>query len=304
MRTEGYLKADRALAQHSERLARRAPEPDELAARLAAAAPRLERALAEDLAALLGGDRPQVTCGKVERAAAPQLHKMIDPVAVNWQFADAAGGEVLVSLSVGGALALTDMVFGGPGAVPAVLPERLPKSTDLALVRAAESVGAALGKALERDAAMVLMTRCDVLGKLVPARDDEAFLTLRAQVVQGSGTPVDLLLVLRLSQAPRVLAEGMVAAPAVRPTADYVAASEPFASVPLPLVAVLAEITLPVRRITTLKAGDIIALPIPRDVPLRLGNKEIARGQAGSADGQMALRITSTGWTMKDKTNG
>ena len=304
MRSEGYLKAERALAQHSERLARRAPEPDELAARLAAVAPRLEQALAEDLAALLGGDRPQVTCGKVERAAAPRLHKMIDAVAVNWQFADSAGGELIVSLGMGGALALTDMVFGGPGAVPAVLPERLPKSTDLALARATESVGSALGRALERDAAFALQTRCDVLGKLVPARDEETFLTLRAQVVQGSGTPVDLLLVLRLSQAPRVLAEGAVAAPAVRPTADYAAASEPFASVPLPLVAVLAEIRLPVRRIAALKAGDIIALPIPRDVPLRLDAKEIARGQAGSADGQMALRITSTGWTMKDKTNG
>lgn len=304
MRSEGYLQAERALAQHSERLARRAPEPDELAARLAAVAARLEQALAEHLAALLGGDRPQVTCGKVERAAAPRLHKMIDPVAVNWLFADAAGGELVVSLGLGGALALTDMVFGGPGAVPAVLPERLPKSTDLALARAAESIGAALARALERDEALMLQARHDVLGKLVPARDDETFLTLRAQVVQGSGAPVDLLLVLRLTQAPRVLAEGVVAAPAVRPTADYIAASEPFASVPLPLVAVLADITLPVRRITALKAGDIIALPIPRDVPLRLGAREIARGQAGSADGHLALRITSTGWTTKELTNG
>lgn len=304
MRTEGHLKAERALAQHSDRLARRAPEPDELAARLAAVAPRLEQTLAEDLAALLGGDRPQVTCGKVERAAAPRLHKMIDAVAVNWQFADAAGGELMVSLGVGGALALTDMVFGGPGAVPTVLPERLPKSTDLALARAAESLGTALARALERDDALTLQARHDVLGKLVPARDEETFLTLRVQVAQSSGAPVDLLLVLRLSQAPRVLFEGAVAAPAVRPTADYVAASEPFASVPLPLVAVLAEIKLPVRRITALKAGDIIALPSPREVPLKLGNKEIARGQAGSADGQMALRITSTGWTRKDYTNG
>ena len=304
MRSDGYLKAERAVAQHSERLARRAPEPDELALRLAAVAPRLEHALAEDLAALLGGDRPQVTCSKVERAAAADLHKMIDAVAVNWQFADAAGGQLIVSLGVGAALALTDMVFGGPGAVPAVLPERLPKSTDLALARAAESLGTALGKALERDGPLALQARHDVLGKLVPARDEETFLTLRASVVQGSGSPVDLLMVLRLSQAPRVLCEDAVAAPAVRPTADYAATTEPFAGVPLPLVAVLAEIKLPVRRITALKAGDIIALPLPRDVPLKLGAKEIARGQAGSADGQMALRITSTGWTKKDMTNG
>lgn len=305
MRSEGYLKAERALAQHSDRLARRAPQPEELAALLAAVAPRLEQAMAEELAALLGGDRPRVVCGKVERAAAPRLHKMIEPVAVNWLFQDAAGAQMLVSLGLAGALALTDMVFGGPGTAPTTLPERLPKSTDLALASAATSVGAALGKALERAEALPLHSRCDVLGKLVPARDEETFLTLRCQIMHGSAAPVDLLVLLRQSHAPRMLAEGAsVAAPAIRPTIEYAAACEPFASLPLPLVAVLAEITLPVRRIFALKPGDLIAMPMPRDVPLRLAGKQIARGQAGTADGQLALRITSTGWTNKETSHG
>ena len=304
MRSEGFLKAERALAQHSEQLARRAPEPDQLAAMFAALAPRLEQALAGELAALLGGDRPRVTCGKVERVAAPRLHKMIEPVAVNWLFEEAGGSQLLVSLGLSGALAVTDMVFGGPGLAPSVLPERLPKSTDLALAKMAESLGAALGMALEREEPMPLAMRSDVLGKLVRARDDESFLALRCGVAQEGASPVELVLVLRLSHAPRLLAEGGVPAPARRPSPSYAALAEPFASLPLPVVAVLADLKLPVRRISALKPGDLIPIAVGRDVPLRLQGKDIARGQAGAFDGVLALRITSTGWTNKDPNNG
>ena len=45
----GFLKAERPLAQHSTRLAVRAPAPEELALSLAEAATRLEKALADDM---------------------------------------------------------------------------------------------------------------------------------------------------------------------------------------------------------------------------------------------------------------
>lgn len=311
MRSEGFLKAERALAQHTAQLGRRAPEPEQLAALLAAATPRLQDAVAAEVAALLGGDRPEVSCSKVERCAAARLHKMIDPVAVNWLFAHAAGGEVLVSLGIGGALALTDMVFGGPGLPPAILPDRLPKSADLALARAADSLGAALAKGLERTDPFTLAARSDVLGKLVRARDDEGFLALRCTITQGSAAPLELTLAMRLSHAPVLLAEGFaVAPPQAQPIADA-AVREPFADLPLDVVAVLADLKLPVARITALKPGDMIALTIPREVPLRLQGKDIARGQAGTADGTLALRITKTGWAApaattinRDLTNG
>lgn len=311
MRPEGFLKAERAVAQHSVQLGRRAPEPDQLATLLAAVAPRLEQAVAAEVAALLGGDQPKVSCGKVERCNAQRLHKMIDPVAVNWLFGHATGGQVLVSLGLGGALALTDMVFGGPGLPPAMLPDRLPKSADLALERAAHSIGAALGRALDRDDPFTLASRSEVLGKLVRARDDEGFLALRCTITHGDAAPLDLIMVLRLSHAPALLAEGFAAAPpAPLPLADA-ALRQPFADLPLAVVAVLADIKLPVARITALKAGDLIPLSIPREVALRLQGRDIARGQAGTADGVLALRITRTGWaspatpmTNRDITNG
>jgi flagellar motor switch protein FliM len=311
VRPEPFFKAERAIAQHSVQLGRRAPEPDQLAALLAVAAPRLEQAVAAQVAALIGGDLPVVACSKVERCNAQRLHKMIDPVAVNWLFDHPVGGQVLVSLGIGSALALTDMVFGGPGVPPAILPDRLPKSADIALVRAAEGIGAALGHALERDDPFTVAMRSDVLGKLVRARDDEGFLALRCCITQGNAASLDLTVAMRLSHAPMLLAEGFAAAPpASVPLADA-SLRLPFADLPMQVVAVLADLKLPVARIAALKPGDMIALSIPHEVPLRLQGKDIARGQAGTAEGMLALRITKTGWaspaspiTDRNLTNG
>ena len=88
----GPLTTARPLAQHSARLAARALAPEELVGALAEAAARLEKALAEGLRPLLSGELAVVTCGKVEKAAAPRLHKMIDAVAVNLQGGSPQGG--------------------------------------------------------------------------------------------------------------------------------------------------------------------------------------------------------------------
>lgn len=291
MISEGFLKAERALAQHSNRLSVRVPEPDELAVTLAAFAPRFARALAEALRPLLGGDLAEVTCGKVEKAAAPRLHKMIDPVAVNLLLQDGAGAQLLGSLDYPSALVLTDQVFGGPGVAPSQLPDRLPAATDLTMARFADVLGEALGQVLERPAALTLAARSEVLGKLVRARDDDLFLTLRCQVSLAGKTPWALLLVIRQSQAVLLLAESC--APArIHDAAAPRTLAEPFAGLPLELVAVLAEMQLPVSRISTLKPGDVLALTIPAQIPLRLGHITLACGQAGTADGAMALRLT------------
>lgn len=296
----GFLKAERPLAQHSTRLAVRAPAPEELALSLAEAATRLEKALAEGLRPLLSGELAQVTCGKVEKAAAQRLHKLIDPVAVNLLLEDVGGAQVLASLDYGSALVLTDQVFGGAGDTPAQLPERLPAATDLTMARFADVLGDALGKAFEQVDPLKLAMRSEVLGKLVRARDDDLFLTLRCAIALADKPAWAVLLVLRQSQAELLLADGvrMQAPKHEGPTTEVLA--EPFASLPLELVAVLAEMQLPVSRICALQPGDTIPLSIPPHVPLRLGDLTLASGQAGTAEGGLALRLTHISWTNKD----
>ncbi len=302
MRSEGFLVAERALAQHSEELAVRPPEPGELLAALTAAAPRLEQALASELQMLLGEDRPTVTCGKVEKLAAQKLHKIIDQVAVNVRLDDAAGGQAMASLDFASALVLTDQLFGGTGNVPATMPERLPAAADLTLTRFAASLGCALASALERPDPLVPGLRSDVLGKIIPAREPQQLFMLRCEVSQDGRKGWELLLVIRQDHAVRLLAEARApsarkATPGDRRRPD----AAPFGSMPMPLTAVLSEITMPVSRISALKAGDTIPLAMSGQVPLRLSGIEIARGQVGQSDGSMALRLTRIAWKEKDQ---
>jgi flagellar motor switch protein FliM len=302
MIANGIIKAERPLAQHSARLAVRGPAPEELAGTLAEAAARLEKALAEGLRPLLSGELAVVTCGKVEKAAAPRLHKMIDAVAVNLLLEDVGGAQVLASLDYGSALVLTDQVFGGAGETPTQLPDRLPAATDLTMARFAEVLGDALGKAFEQVDPLKLALRSDVLGKLVRARDDDLFLTVRCTVALPEKPAWGLLLVLRQSQAELLLAEGVRSGGGKSEVPTDQVLAEPFASVPLNLVAVLAEMQLPVSRVSALQPGDTIALSIPAQVPLRLGDLTLASGQAGTADGGMALRLTTISWINLSKT--
>ena len=305
MRSEGFLIAERALAQHSDQLAARPPEAGELIAALTAAAPRLEQALSNELQMLLGEDRPDVTCEKVEKLAAQKLHKIVDQVAVNFRLDDACGAQVMASLDFASALALTDQVFGGRGNVPSTLPERLPAAADLTLTRFAAALGTALGSALERPEPLIAGLRSDVLGKIIPAREPEQLFMLRCMVTQEDRKGWELLLVLRQDHAVRLLAESNSGASnganiqgdRRRPDAA------PFAQMPMNLTAVLAEMKLPVSRISALKSGDTIPLAISGQVPLRLADVEIARGQIGQSDGCMALRLTRTGWNKKDNQN-
>lgn len=293
MINEGFLKAQRPLARHSQRLAVAPPAPEDLGAGLAAGARRLRLVLADALRPLLGGELAAVQCSKVERVAAPRLHKMIDPVAVNLLLEEPGGAQVMVSLSYADALVLTDQVFGGRGEAPALVPERLPAATDLTIVRLADALGDALGKTFERGSPLKLTLRSDVLGKLVRARDEEQFLTLRCEVTLEGRTPWEVLLVLRQHQAQALLADGArtgATRPAVAGGANPLDA--PFAEMPLDLVAVLAEMRMPVARLSSLKPGDVIPLAISGEVPLRFDKVVIARGQAGTIDGTLALRLT------------
>ena len=89
------------------------------------------------------------------------------------------------------------------------------------------------------------------------------------------------------------LLPGMGAAPNNRqPSSNRLAA--PFATIPLSLRAVLAEVELSLVQLERLKPGDRIPIAVPRDVPLRIGTKTFAHGTVGTNQDQMALQLTRT----------
>lgn len=302
MRDAGSLIAARPLARHSDRLAPRPPEMGELVKSLTAKAVRLETALADELADLLGGTRPVVTCDKVDKAASSKLHKIVDTVSAN--FLLAAGGEehVLATIDYHSALVLTDQVFGGAGEWNGARPDRLPSSAGMVLQRMGVVLSEALSGAFDLAEPLAMAGRSEVLGKFISARDDDTFLTMRAEVTVGEAKPWSVLLVLREAHAALLLDDRQAPMRVTTGAGDRRRPdAKPFADVPLPLTAVLARMDLPVSRISDMRPGDTIPLAIGRSVALKLADTEIARGEVGASDGALALRLTSIAWNSLPK---
>jgi flagellar motor switch protein FliM len=63
-------------------------------------------------------------------------------------------------------------------------------------------------------------------------------------------------------------------------------------NVPLELRGTLVETIVPVRRILTMKTGDVIPIDIPKQLPIDLEGSPTFRGALGSARGRNAVKIT------------
>ncbi len=129
--------------------------------------------------------------------------------------------------------------------------------------------------------ALALAQRADVLGKLLPARDEDMFFLLRCTVAVGEGDSWPIHLVLRESEVERLLS-GTGNTPARSRGDRRRPDGAPFGDMPLTLTAVLAETRIPVGRLASLKPGDILPLHLRSKVPLRLGKVEVALAEAGS----------------------
>lgn len=303
MKSPGFLVAERALAQHSDKLGAVTASPKELAATLTEAAVRMQTAIAQELLELTGNTLPEVSVGKVDRVAVPKAHRLLDLVGVHMLLGMRGAGEVLVSLDRTSALMLTDQVFGGTGETPAILPDRLPAAAGLTMTRLGEALGRGLGKAFDRPSALALARQDEVLGKLLPARDEDMLCLMRTQITVGSSDPWTVTIIIREAEAERLLDTSSGASMRAQHGDRRRPDRAPFADMPLVLTATLAELRVPVSRLAALQPGDILPIPMRSEIPLRLGAVEIARAQAGSDNGQIALRLTRMAWNERNPQN-
>lgn len=294
MRPEGAFVAERALAVHSDRLVRRPPAAGELAADLGTAIPRVEQALAEALTELLGA-RPEVTCGKLERTGAARLHKLVDAVALNCALGTGDARLLVLSIAHADVMAVTDQVFGGAGERSATRPDRLSGAAELVARRLEAAVGEALDSAFELPAALQPAMRSEVLGRFVSAADTGEFLLLTASVARGGEGGWTMRLMLRPEQAAVLLQAGGMSSSQGQ-NGPRRPDETPFAGLALPLTAVLAELRMPLAQLSRLAVGDVLPLPTAGLARLKLAENEIARGEIGSREGLLALRLTRIAW--------
>ena len=68
--------------------------------------------------------------------------------------------------------------------------------------------------------------------------------------------------------------------------------AQPFSAIPLPLRAVLVDMSVPVSTLSRLSPGMVIPVLVARTVPLIAGDQVVAHGAVGEMEDRAALQLT------------
>ncbi|MEE4540121.1 MAG: FliM/FliN family flagellar motor C-terminal domain-containing protein [Erythrobacter sp.] len=285
----------RPAAQHCAELIRRGPRPEEREAQLAAWRRNLGQQLAIELAEHVAGDKLQVTISEPETIDGSAVFERIGPVAANSLLRCGEGDHTLLfSLDFATAIALTDCMFGGDGALPETAPARLPRSAMLAVERLAEGVARVIAFAKDpgecaREHGVVLV-RSESVTRLKPFAHEDKVACFKLILAMGATREWTILLAISNDRLDTIL-PGPAARPRARASNDP--ARGPFAELPLPLCAVLSNIELSLAALQALRPGDTIPLAVARTVPLCTGDTIFAHGTVGSFEDRLALRLSN-----------
>lgn len=284
------------MARHADALLRPAPAPAELLPQLAPAIERLARALRPALAPLCAGSAPAVRIAPPQVRDAAAFIADAEPLTI-WSLlgCPAAGVRLLATLDGETALRLVDRAFGGGGELPSSLPAELPASADVIAARIGEILAAHLtgALALPPAAAIVPLARDTALGQIDAFDPATRVVALAVSVREEGRTGWELRLAIPLDALPVLLRTGPVAAAAApRRNAPADPAAAPFAELALPLRAVLVDVALPLGTVSALRPGQVLAVPVARSVPVRIGPRTIGHGSIGTVDDRVAVRLT------------
>ena len=295
MRQDFAFVAERALARHSPALVRPGPADADLLAALHQATVRLARALRGALARLCGGEAPEVTIDPPRETdladfVRPGLHAYSLYSAAPW------GEGLLSAIEADTVLRLVDRAFGGPGEAAHPLPRELPLSADLMVQRIeailASQLGLALGNSTSGRPAIHPLRRDSDLAQLQPFAPGTRLASFSITITEGVRAPWLIRIVLPMSALPVLTGVAPQPAAPLRDIAPVDPDSEPFAALPLRLTAVLVDARMPLQVVSRLEAGQVLNLPIARQVPLVIGHRTVAHGTIGAVDDRVAIQIT------------
>ncbi|GEO01754.1 hypothetical protein NSE01_35860 [Novosphingobium sediminis] len=291
MKPERPLVAQRPLARHSEALLRPAPTATELLPVLARAGDALARKLRLALAPIHGGEAAMVECSAPAEMTAGSFAPP-DLVSISLLAAVADGQPLLAMVEGEAVLRLLDRAFGGPGEAPSPLPRELPLSAELMVQRIEMLVGPPLAAALGLAGPIRTLRRAATMAELAAMTDATPLAVLTFSIREGARPAWTL----RLGFPMAALADLTgTARPASRPVRAATPASpldQPFAGMPLTVRAVLVDVPLPLATLSALEIGQVLAVPVARSVPLRIGEALVGHGTVGAVDERVALQLT------------
>lgn len=291
MKPERPLVAQRPLARHCEALLRPAPAAADLLPALARAGDQLARKLRLALAPLHGGEAAAVECSAPAQMPAgtfapPGL------VSISLLAAIADGQPLLAVVEGDTVLRLLDRAFGGPGEAPSPLPRELPLSAELMVQRIEMLVGPPLAAALGLAGPIRVLRRAPTMADLAAMTDDTSLAVLTFAIREGARPPWSLRLGFPMSALADLTGATRPAAKPARVAAPASPHDAPYADMPLTLRAVLVDVPLPLATLSALEVGQVLSVPVARQVPLRVGESLVGHGTVGAVDDRVALQLT------------
>lgn len=282
-------------AKHCTELLGAPPSIDELVPALSFLGEKLARLLPGQLARISGGDPPLVRVGMPMDTTLGGIQAELETLASHALLGVGPKNlPVLATFEAAPVFRLVDRAFGGSGIVPEPLPDTFPVSAELLLARIEGAVAATLALVLSGDTPLDVrpLRRDTSLRQLDPFDKRADLLQLALDVEEAvSGDTWSLSLAFPIMTLAEALAPTRMGQSRRRMGRNAGPQAEPFASLPLELTAVLVEMPMSMRRLSALKPGDIIPVPVSRAVPLKAGGHIIATGTVGELDDKVAVQI-------------
>ena len=286
----------RPLAQHCSELTWRGPRPEERAENLAVWCRDLGHELSQELGQLFSGGKLKVIVAEPETVSGKEVFEQIGPVAANSLLRCGEDDQtILFSLDYATAIAMTDCSFGGEGTPPEDAPEQLPRSAALLI----ENVGSLLAKTISRSGGAAermtgdVLVRSESVTRLKPFGEATAIALFSVLITSGEAAQWSAILAIAKDRLDGLLPGTSAGSGSKRhassPSAEI---ADTFASMPLPLEAILSEFTIALNRLENLNPGDEIPIAIACELPLRAGDQIVAHGTLGTIENRMAMRVT------------
>lgn len=280
-------------AKHSPELLGKVPQLTDLVPALSLIGERLSRTLSAALTHLSGGETPLVRVGMPMDGTLGSLQSELEgPAAHTLLVLGPASLPLLATFEAGSVLRIVDRAFGGRGDVPETIPETLPLSALLLLERIEAALATALGLAFGgHDDLRVRPVRHDTsLRQLDPFPASAELLTLSLDIEDPGVAPWTLQLAFPVTTLAAATLPPRPVLPRPR-AARRGPTSEPFASIPIEVTAVLVDMPIAMSRLSALRPGDVLPVAVARSVPLQVDGQTIATGTVGELDDRVAVQI-------------
>lgn len=285
--------AKRTKAKHCAELLGTGPSIDELVPALSLLGEKLARVLPPSLSRFGSGELPVVRTGMPMDGTLASIQAEIETLASHTLMAVGPKGlPMLATFEAAPVFRLLDRAFGGRGAVPDPLPDSFPLSAELLLARIEDAIAGALTAAFGGESRKVRALRRDTsLRQLDPFDKRTELLQLSLEVEEPGNDPWSLALAFPQATLAEVVSPPTRRAPGTKAPVRPDPMSEPFASMPVDVTAVLVDMTLGFSRLSALKPGDVLPVAVARSVPLQVEGRTIATGTIGEVEDRVAVQI-------------